>query len=89
MEKEKNELLNVNLENKFSLQNNMKVDTKEDIKKLFEEEFASSVNYVFVNAIKKEVGFKEVTVLQQKTLSRITLANENRKDVTRKSQFPI
>ena len=42
----------------------MKVDTKEDIKKLFEEEFASGVNYVFVNAIKKEVGFKEVTVLQ-------------------------
>ena len=89
MEKEKNELLNVNLENKFSLQNNMKVDTKEDIKKLFEEEFASGVNYVFVNAIKKEIGFKEVTVLQQKTLSRITLANENRKDVIYDSQCQL
>lgn len=44
-------------------------------------DFASGVTKVYVNSLGKEVAFKEITVTQQKSLSRIMIGNEQRKDI--------
>lgn len=60
-----------------------------DIKKLLEGEFASGYSAIYVNSIGRELGFKEITVLQQKTLSRIMIGNERRKDIVYDTQCSI
>lgn len=55
----------------------------------FKNDFATSVNRVYINSLGKEYGFKEISVLQQKTLTRIMSANENRKDVVYDAQCGI
>lgn len=57
------------------------LDSKEELMKALQQDFASNVNKIYVNSLGKEVGFKEITVQKQKNLSRILIANENRKDV--------
>ena len=57
------------------------VQTKDELLKVLKGDFASGVTKVYVNSLGKEVAFKEVTVTQQKSLSRIIIGNEQRKDI--------
>ena len=57
------------------------LDTTNDILTILDGEFASTANVIYVNSLDQEVTFKEVTVQQQKSLTRIMASNENRKDI--------
>lgn len=63
--------------------------SKDELVKLIESDFASGATYVYVNSLGQEVAFKEVTVTQQKTLSRIMIGNEQRKDIIYDAQCAI
>lgn len=52
-----------------------------DIANALKQDFATTVSRVYVNSLKREVGFREITVTQQKTLSRVMIENANRKDI--------
>lgn len=65
------------------------VQTKDELVKLLEQDFASGITKVYVNSLGKEIGFKEITVTQQKTLSRVMVANEQRKDIVYDAQCAI
>lgn len=60
-----------------------------EIKKDLENIFASGFTPVYINSLDKEVGFKEITVQQQKSLSRIMIGNENRKDIVYDAQCAL
>ena len=51
--------------------------------------FATTVRKIYINSLKREVGFREVTVLEQKQLSRIMIDNEDRKDVVYDAQCAL
>ena len=51
--------------------------------------FATTVRKVYINSLKREVGFREVTVLEQKQLSRIMIDNEQRKDIVYDAQCAL
>ena len=77
-------------ENKENVQNlGQQVTTKDELVKLLEQDFASGVTKVYVNSLRKDIAFKEITVTQQKTLSRIMIGNEQRKDVVYDAQCAI
>lgn len=57
------------------------LETKNDLINALKQDFATNVNRIYINSIGKEFGFREITVLEQKTLSRIMIDNESRKDV--------
>lgn len=65
------------------------VETKDELVKLLEQDFASGVTKVYVNSLDKEIAFKEITVTQQKTLSRIMIGNEQRKDIIYDAQCAV
>ena len=48
---------------------------------VFKNEFASTTNMVYVNSLEREVPFREVSVTEQKTLSKTMIENESRKDI--------
>ena len=67
--------MKVNSHRKMNMENNeekMKVDaiqdakpqveTKDELVKLLEQDFASGVTKVYVNSLDKEIAFKEITV---------------------------
>lgn len=60
-----------------------------EIRKILKDVVASGYTPIYVNSLEKEVGFKEVTVSQQKSLSRIMIGNENRKDIIYDAQCAI
>lgn len=47
----------------------------------FKQALGSQVMKVYVNSMKREVNFKEVSVVEQKTLSKTMIANEKRRDI--------
>jgi DNA-directed RNA polymerase subunit N (RpoN/RPB10) len=55
----------------------------------FKNEFASSLIPVYVNSLKREVNFKEVSVVDQKALSKTMIQNENRKDIVYDTQCAL
>lgn len=55
----------------------------------FKNEFASSVIPVYVNSLGKEVNFREVTVKEQKALSKTMIQNESRKDIVYDTQCAL
>ena len=55
----------------------------------FKQEFSTTVNNVYVNSLKRDVGFREITVNEQKTLSKIMYQNEQRKDVVYDTQCQL
>lgn len=63
--------------------------SKDELLKLIESDIASGVTSVYVNSLGKEVQFKEITVTQQKTMSRIMIGNESRKDIVYDAQCAI
>lgn len=52
-----------------------------DIANALKQDFATTVNRIYINSLKREVGFREITVTQQKTLSRVMIENADRKDI--------
>ena len=81
---------NIIEENKMNTQDlGQQVTTKDELVKLLEQDFASGVTKIYVNSLGKEIAFKEITVTQQKTLSRIMIGNEQRKDVIYDAQCAI
>ena len=71
------------------VQNTPEIQSAEEIKKLLKATVASGYTPVFINSLGKEVGFKEVTVEQQKVLSRTMIGNENRKDIIYDAQCAV
>lgn len=53
------------------------------------QDFATSVNRVYVASLGREVGFREITAKEQKTLSRVMIDNEKRKDVVFDAQCAL
>ena len=51
------------------------------IKNLFKQKFSSKLNVIYVNSLKREVNFREVSVAEQKKLSKSIIENENRRDI--------
>jgi hypothetical protein len=56
---------------------------------IFKNEFASTVNVVHINSLNKDVKFREVTVTEQKSLSKTMIENENRKDIIYDTQCAL
>lgn len=65
------------------------VQTKDELIKALKSDFATSVTKIYVNSLDKEIGFREITVLEQKNLSRIMMSNENRKDIVYDAQCAL
>ena len=63
--------------------------SKTDLMAALEHDFATSVNRIYVNSLGKEVGFREITVQEQKTLSRVMIDNEKRKDIVFDAQCAL
>ena len=57
------------------------IQSAAEIKKLLQGALASGYTPVYINSLGKEIGFKEISVQQQKILSRTMIGNENRKDI--------
>ena len=76
-------------QNEVVQMNNSSDLSKDELLKVLDEDFASSVSKIYVNSLKQEVGFKEVSVKDQKTMSRIMIANESRQDVIYDAQCSI
>ena len=55
--------------------------TKSELLTALQKDFATAVTKVYINSIDKEYAFREITVQEQKSLTRIMSANENRKDI--------
>ena len=60
-----------------------------EVLNVFKNEFASTLIPVYVNSLKREVNFKEVTVIDQKALSKTMIQNENRKDIVYDTQCAL
>jgi len=55
--------------------------TKSDLVNALQNDFATSVTKVYINSLKEEKSFREITVKEQKALTRIMSANAKRKDI--------
>ena len=55
--------------------------TKSDLVNALQNDFATSVTKVYINSLKEEKSFREITVKEQKSLTRIMSANSKRKDI--------
>lgn len=65
------------------------LESKAEIMKELDDIVASGYTAVYINSLGKEVGFKEVTVAQQKTISRVMIGNEQRKDIIYDAQCAV
>jgi len=63
--------------------------SKSELVKALEQDFATTVNKAYINSLKKEVSLREVKVSEQKTLSRIMINNEMRKDIIYDAQCAL
>lgn len=57
------------------------VQTKEELLAALQQDFATSVNKVYLNSVGREFAFSEITVQDQKSLTRMMQGNRNRKDI--------
>ena len=55
-------------------------DNIPDVLAALREEFATSVNNVYINSLNKTYSFRDLTVLEQKTFSKLTIDHENEPD---------
>ena len=68
--------------------------SEENIDKLaalnaIKNKFTSTIIKIYINSLKREVNFREITVAEQKKLARIMIDNENRKDIVYDTQCAI
>lgn len=69
--------------------NNTNPKGNNSILNIFKNEFASTVNVVYINSIDQDVKFREITVTEQKSLSKTMIENENRKDIVYDAQCAL
>jgi hypothetical protein len=55
----------------------------------FKQEFSTSANNVYVNSLKDTVPFREISVKEQKSLSKIMIENDERKDIIYDAQCAL
>jgi hypothetical protein len=55
----------------------------------FQKKFSTTVYKIRVNSLDREVAFRDVTVNEQKTLSKTTIQNERRKDIVYDTQCQL
>lgn len=67
----------------------LKFDTADDLMKAMSEQFATSVTKIYINSIDQEVTFREITVQEQKSLTRMMSGNEHRKDIIYDAQCAL
>lgn len=67
-------------------ENNTSPQGNNSILNAFKNEFATSISPIYVNSLKREVNFREVSVTEQKSLSKIMIENEQRKDIVYDTQ---
>lgn len=65
------------------------IQDKSQLLNAFKAEFASSVNNVLINSTGERVNFREVSVFEQKSLSKMMIQNENRKDIVYDAQCAL
>ena len=70
-------------------ENDERVQTKEELLRALQSDFATAVTKVYINSLDREYAFREITVQEQKFLTRTMSANENRKDLIYDSQCAI
>lgn len=62
---------------------------KNSIMNSFKQEFATSVIPIYINSLKRTVNFREVSVKEQKALSKTMIQNESRKDIVYDTQCAL
>ena len=65
------------------------VQDTQSILNAFKQKFSTTVRKVRVNSLNREVAFREVTTKEQKTLSKTTIENEQRKDIVYDAQCQL
>lgn len=65
------------------------IQNPSSILNVFKNKFATKVNAVYVNSLKREVNFREVSVTEQKSLSKTMIENENRRDIVYDTQCAL
>ena len=65
------------------------VKDKNSMLNSFKQEFSTSVISIYVNSLKRDVNFREVTVKEQKSLSKTMIQNQNRKDIIYNNQCAL
>lgn len=63
--------------------------TKDELLAALQSDFATSVKKIYINSLGREYSFREITVQEQKSLTRMMSANENRKDIVYDAQCAI
>ena len=63
--------------------------SKNELLVALESDFATGASKIFLNSVGQEYMFREITVKEQKTLTRIISGNENRKDVVYDAQCAL
>ena len=63
--------------------------SKNELLAALESDFATGVSKIFLNSVGQEYAFREITVKEQKTLTRIISGNENRKDIVYDAQCAL
>lgn len=76
-------------ENTEVKQNPVKSPNETDILNAFKNKFSTAVRKFKVNSLNREVGFRDVTVNEQKTLSKTTIENDTRRDITYDAQCQL
>ena len=62
---------------------------KNSIMNSFKQEFSTSVIPIYINSLKRTVNFREVSVKEQKSLSKTMIQNESRKDIVYDTQCAL
>lgn len=65
------------------------IQTKEELLAALSQDFATSATKIYFNSVDKEYAFREVSVQEQKSLTRIMSGNENRKDMIYDAQCAL
>jgi len=65
------------------------VNTHQDILSALSQEFATSVNRIYIHSLDREVGFREIRVAEQKSLTKILVENEGKEDVIYSSMLAM
>jgi len=62
---------------------------QKDILSALDKQFSTNVTSIFVNSLNREVSFRDVTVKEQKTLTKIIIDNEGREDIIYESTLAM
>lgn len=63
--------------------------SKQEFMNALKQDFTTTLRKVYINSLKREVAFREITVQEQKTISRIMIDNEDRKDIVYDAQCAL